>query len=71
MTSMWFNVMAESADDTWDSVRDPHKTRNELHEYDPTSYNLLSDIYPQTTLPDPWNTNPVNHDYSGHMDQLP
>ncbi len=32
---------------------------------------LLADIYPQTTLPYPWNTNPVSHDYSGHMYQLP
>ncbi|MBI0125791.1 hypothetical protein H3U87_01330 [Bifidobacterium sp. W8101] len=63
--------MAKSADDTWDGVRGPLNTRNELREYDPTGYDLLADIYPQTTLPYPWNTNPVNHDYSGHMDQLP
>ena len=71
LTSMWFNVKAESADDTWDGVRGPLNTRNELREYDPTGYDLLADIYPQTTLPYPWNTNPVNHDYGGHMDQLP
>ncbi|MBI0105190.1 hypothetical protein [Bifidobacterium polysaccharolyticum] len=71
LTSMWFNVMAESADDNWDGVRGPLNTRNELREYDPTGYDLLADIYPQTALPYPWNTNPVNHDYSGHMDQLP
>ncbi|MSD91090.1 hypothetical protein GKC41_05385 [Bifidobacterium asteroides] len=62
--------MAKSADDTWDGVRGPLNTRNKLREYDPTGY-LLADIYPQTTLPYPWNTNPVNHDCSGHMDQLP
>lgn len=70
-TSMWFNVMAESADDTWDGVRGPLNARNELHEHDPIGYDLLADIYPQTALPYPWDTNAVNHDYSGHMDQLP
>ncbi|WP_416517783.1 hypothetical protein [Bifidobacterium asteroides] len=52
-----------------------HQTRypNEsipAHEFG-HAIHLLADIYPQTTLPYPWNTNPVNHDYSGHMDWLP
>lgn len=71
LTSMWFNVMAESATDTWDGVRGPLNTRSELREYDPQAYALLDRIYPAVNLPYPWNTNPVNHDYSGHMDQVP
>lgn len=71
LTTMWFNVMAESETDTWDGVRGPLNTRAELKEYDPQAYAFFAKIYPATSLPYPWNTNPVNHNYAGHMQDLP
>lgn len=58
----------EGADDNRDSIRGPFNTRNELREHDPTGYDLRrTSIRILTYL---WNTNPVNLDYSRHMNQL-
>ena len=58
----------EGADDNRDSIRGSLNTRNELREHDPTGYDLRgTSIRILTYL---WNTNPVNLDYSGHMNQL-
>lgn len=58
----------EGADDNRDIIRGPLNTRNELREHDPTGYDLRrTSIRILIYL---WNTNPVNLDYSGHMNQL-
>ena len=47
-TAIWFNVMSESSDGSWDGVRGPVNTREELKTYDADMYNFLAKLYPET-----------------------
>jgi hypothetical protein len=58
LTTIWFNVMAESSSGTWDGVRGPLNRREELQAYDPKGYAFFAKIYPETALPYPWNETP-------------
>ena len=58
MAAIWFNVMSESWDGTYDGVRGPVNTRDEFRQYDPETYAVFADIFPAITLPAPWDTNP-------------
>lgn len=71
LSTIWFNVMAESASGKWDGVRGPINTRSELKEYDSLGYQMLEKIYPKNVLPYPWNNNLVINDYTGNIDKLP
>lgn len=55
LSTIWFNVMVPSKDNTWDGVRGPIYNRKQLKEYDPVSYQLFKEIYPMEFLPAPWN----------------
>lgn len=65
MGTIWFNVMQEGVDGKWDGIRGPVNTREELRIYDPDAYRLMSDIYPDEMLPEPWNYNTDFYDCSG------
>lgn len=55
MSAIWFNVMNESAgDDTWDGVRGPINTRQELYNYDIDTYRFFAKLYPFTDLDGAW-----------------
>ncbi|WP_379145149.1 hypothetical protein [Paenibacillus sp. sgz500992] len=56
LTTIWFNVMAESKDGTWDGVRGPVNTREELKVYDPLGYSFFDSIYPDRAFPEPWSS---------------
>lgn len=58
LTAIWFNVMAESKDGSWDGVRGPVNTRDELQEYDPVGYAFFASIYPECSFPEPWSNTP-------------
>ncbi|WP_018750642.1 hypothetical protein [Paenibacillus sanguinis] len=58
LTAVWFNVMAESKDGSWDGVRGPVNTRDELKSYDPVGYAFFASIYPECTFPEPWSSTP-------------
>lgn len=58
MATIWFNVMSESWDGSYDGTRSPINTRDELKAYDPQTYEALSQIFPATTLPSPWESTP-------------
>ncbi|WP_397334059.1 hypothetical protein [Paenibacillus macerans] len=58
LTAIWFNVMAESKDGTWDGVRGPVNTREELKAYDPVGYAFFESIYPACSFPEPWSSTP-------------
>lgn len=60
LTAIWFNVMAESSDGTWDGVRGPVNTREELKAYDPVGYAFFESIYPDSSFPEPWSSTPNN-----------
>lgn len=64
LSAIWFNVMAEKPD--WsDGVRSPINTREELKDYDPTSYAFFEKIYPSDmVLPAPWDE-PAPDEYHG------
>lgn len=53
LTTIWFDVMEESPDGSWE-VRGPVNTRAELRDYDPEAYAFMAEIYPETHLPEPW-----------------
>lgn len=59
LSTIWFNVMAESVSGTWDGVRGPINTREELKLYDPQAYAFLAKIYNPVALPAPWDRTPV------------
>ncbi|WP_339318735.1 hypothetical protein [Paenibacillus sp. FSL R10-2734] len=63
LTTIWFNVMAESIDGSWDGIRGPINRRSELEIYDPAAYNLLAKIYDNKGLPAPWQDTPNNYPY--------
>ncbi len=55
MSAIWFNVMNEShGNDTWDGVRGPINTRQELYNYDIDTYRFFAKIYPFTNLDGAW-----------------
>ncbi|MBT2289986.1 hypothetical protein J7E73_12690 [Paenibacillus albidus] len=58
LTAIWFNVMAESSDGSWDGVRGPVNTRDEFKVYDPVGYAFFESIYPACSFPEPWNSTP-------------
>lgn len=58
LTTVWFNVMAESADGTWDGVRGPVNKRDELKEYDPEAYAFFERIYPREGFAGRWSETP-------------
>ena len=63
VSAIWFNVMNESWDGGWDSVRGPVNTRDELYVYDRKTYEFFAKIYPfEGSLPSPWDSVPNNHD---------
>lgn len=57
LSSVWFNAQAEGINGEWDGIRGPVNTRDELREYDPEGYAFMADIYPEASLPFPWDTN--------------
>jgi hypothetical protein len=65
LTTIWFNVMEESQDGTWNGVRGPVNTREELKEYDPEAYEFFKHIYPEISFPEPWNTYVDKFDING------
>lgn len=65
MGTIWFNVMQEGAGGKWDGIRGPVNTREELRIYDPDACRLMSDLYPEELLPEPWNRNIDLYDLSG------
>lgn len=66
LTTIWFNVMKESSDGTWDGTRGPVNTREELREYDPEAYEFFKHIYPEIVFPEPWNTYVDKFDINGN-----
>ena len=67
LTTIWFNVMAESADGSWDGTRGPVNTREELYEYDRDAYEFFKRIYPEINLPEPWNYSVDKFDIYGNV----
>lgn len=65
LSTIWFNVMAEGIDGTWDGIRGPVNTREELEEYDPEGYALMARVYPEKSLPYPWRFNKDAYDITG------
>ena len=65
MSTIWFNVMQEGVDGKWDGIRGPVNTREELKAYDPEAWKLMSQIYPDTVLPSPWDKNVNYYDLDG------
>lgn len=63
--TVWFNVMQEGVDGQWDGIRGPVNTREELKVYDPEGYELMKAIYPEKSLPEPWNHNRDAYDIDG------
>ncbi|WP_050697348.1 glycoside hydrolase family 97 catalytic domain-containing protein [Anaeromassilibacillus senegalensis] len=58
-TAIWFNAMSESSDGSWDGVRGPVNTREELKAYDNTMYQFLAKLYPETAaVSDAWSNVP-------------
>lgn len=65
LTTIWFNVMAESADGSWDGVRGPVNKRKELKEYDPEAYEFFASIYPEEDFSGAWAKTPNFFDPDG------
>lgn len=66
MTTIWFNVMAESTDGSWDGTRGPINKRDEMKEYDPKIYSIMKKIYTEDYFPVPWNETPRYFDINGN-----
>jgi len=58
LTTIWFDVMAESSDGTWDGVRGPVNKRDELQKYDPEAYAFFRSIYPEEYFAGQWAETP-------------
>ena len=58
LTTIWFDVMAESNDGTWDGVRGPINKRDELKEFDPEAYEFFRSIYPEEHFGGKWAETP-------------
>jgi hypothetical protein len=65
LSTIWFNVMEEGKNGTWDGTRGPVNTRAELYEYDRKAYDLLKRIYPETGFGAPWDNTPDLYDAKG------
>ncbi len=65
LTTVWFNVMEEGVGGTWDGVRGPVNTREELYRYDREAYDFFHDIYPEDFFPAPWNVTKNLYDIDG------
>ncbi len=65
LTTIWFNVMAESADGSWDGTRGPVNNRDELKRYDPQIYKIMKKIYSEDSFPPPWDETPNHYDING------
>lgn len=62
MCTVWFNVMQDAPD--WnDGVRGPVNTREELKVYDPETYAFFAGLFPEESLPAPWDTVTNNYPY--------
>ena len=57
LCTIWFNVMQEGADGTWDGVRGPVNTREELKVYDENGYKLMKKLFNEVSFPAPWDEN--------------
>lgn len=66
LSTVWFNVMEEGTNGTWDGVRGPVNTRAELKEYDPRAYAFFAKIYSHEYLPEPWNEYQDLYDIHGN-----
>ena len=66
MTTIWFNVMAESADGSWNGTRGPINKRDEMEKYDPKIYDIMKKIYTEDFFPAPWNETPRYFDMNGN-----
>jgi hypothetical protein len=65
LSALWFEGLDESDDGTFTGVLSPVNTREELAEYDPASYELMQEIYPDDLyFPSPWSEN----DKKDHFD---
>lgn len=69
LSAIWFDNMAEKPD--WnDGVRSPINTRAELKEYDPMAYEFFASIYPDASMPAPWDE-PAPDVYHGDYREEP
>lgn len=68
LTTIWFDVMEESPDGSW-NIRGPVNTREELLEYDPKTYAFMDEIYPACHLPAPWDCGLDRFDIKGNPRQ--
>lgn len=59
LSTIWFNVMAESKNGIWDGVRGIVNTREEFKVYDSMGYEFFEKIYNNVELPYPWHETPV------------
>ncbi|MFR5079038.1 MAG: hypothetical protein ACLTDX_13910 [[Clostridium] innocuum] len=66
LSTVWFNVMEEGKDGTWDGTRGPVNTRAELKEYDQRAYAFFGKIYSSQYLPAPWDTYEDAYDIHGN-----
>ena len=67
LTQIWFNVMQEGVNGQWDGIRGPVNTREELAVYDPQGYALMADLYPEASMPAPWDTCKDSYDVAGNL----
>lgn len=67
LTQVWFNVMQEGVNGQWDGIRGPVNTREELAAYDPVGYRLMADLYPEASMPAPWDTCKDSYDIEGNL----
>ena len=65
LSTVWFNVMEEGFNGTWDGTRGPVNTRAELQVYDPRAYAYFQKIYSEEYLPHPWDTYVDAYDIHG------
>ncbi|AEB06223.1 hypothetical protein Corgl_0095 [Coriobacterium glomerans PW2] len=65
LSTVWFDAMQEGIDGTWDGIRGPVNTRDELEQYDPSGYELMKSIYPEKSLPRPWRFGKDDYDING------
>lgn len=66
LSTVWFNVMEEGVNGTWDGVRGPVNTRAELLAYDPRAHAFFKKIYAEDYLPAPWDTYVDEYDIHGN-----
>lgn len=67
LSAIWFNVMEEGKEGTWDGTRGPVNTRDELYSYDREAYELMKQLYPESELAAPWDHTPDRYDIEGNI----